>query len=589
MLQNCKSISFFVWLRFLSEICGMKYYNIPVFLPELACPFRCVYCNQFSIAGKSQIPDCEQVKHIIDSHLHSFKEKDRFVEVAFFGGNFTGLPEKMQDEYLKTVAPYLESGQIQGLRCSTRPDYINKERLKVLKKFGMRNIELGAQSTDNEVLLQCGRGHDYEAIKSASEMILAEGFTLGLQMMIGLPGSSPEKDFQTAKDIVSLGAKETRIYPCLVVKDTVLEKRFRKGQYQPLSIDEAVRHSADIYSYFIENEVNVLRIGLHPSDELDGGDCVSGPYHHNFAEMVFGEVWRRKFAMIQGKGKHLMIYTHSSQRTNAIGYQAANRKILLNSFQQVDFLCDDSLFPNAFRFEIIKENKKILVLASSLMPDLAKRNLEALGNVLWLEPVGFVYPSIAAHPDIFFFQYAENQLVFAPNTPKEWIAELHKAGIKLMRGKQALGFAHPETVHYNACGTKNILVHNLRFTDERILKLYSDKQQIDVNQAYTRCNLLALNEKAFITSDLGIGKKLQESGFDVLFIDPRQIHLEGHDYGFFPGCCGVFNQNLVVCGNTQNLKEKSELDAFLLRNGFNLIELYDGALTDLGGILFLNC
>ena len=163
----------------------MKYYNIPVFLPELACPFRCVYCNQFSIAGKSHIPDCEHVKHIIDLHLQSFKEKDRFVEVAFFGGNFTGLPEKMQDEYLETVAPYLESGQIQGIRCSTRPDYINKERLNVLKKFGMRNIELGAQSTDNEVLLQCGRGHDFEAIKSASEMILAEGFTLGLQMMIG--------------------------------------------------------------------------------------------------------------------------------------------------------------------------------------------------------------------------------------------------------------------------------------------------------------------------------------------------------------------------------------------------------------------
>ncbi len=566
----------------------MKYYNIPVFLPELACPFRCVYCNQFSIAGKSQIPDCEHVRQIIDTHLHSFKEEERFVEVAFFGGNFTGLPEKMQDDYLKTVAPYLESGQIQGIRCSTRPDYINKERLKVLKQFGMRNIELGAQSTDNEVLLQCGRGHDFEAIKSASEMILAEGFTLGLQMMIGLPGSSLEKDFQTAKDIVALGAKETRIYPCLVVKDTVLEKRFRKGQYQPLSIEEAVQRSADIYSYFIKNKVNVLRIGLHPSDELDGGDCVAGPYHHNFAEMVFGEVWRRKFAKIQGQGKHLIIYTHSSQRTNAIGYQAANRKKLLDSFQQVDFLCDDSLSPADFHYEVSDESKQTIILASALMPEPAKQKIAAFGKVLWLEPVDFVYPSIAAHPDIFFFQYAENQLVFAPNTPKEWVAELHKAGIKLMRGKQALGFAHPETVHYNACGTKNILVHNLKHTDERILKLYADKQQINVSQAYTRCNLLALNEKAFITSDLGISKKLQESGFDVLFIDPHQIHLEGHDYGFFPGCCGVFNQNLVVCGNTQNLKEKPELDAFLSRNGFNLIELYDGVLTDLGGIMFLN-
>ena len=221
------------------------------------------------------------------------------------------------------------------------------------------------------------------------------------------------------------------------------------------------------------------------------------------------------------------------------------------------------------------------------MPDLAKQKLSFFGKVIWLEPVDFVYPSIAAHPDIFFFQYADNQLVFAPNTPQEWIAELHKAGIKLMRGKQPLGFGHPETVHYNACGTKNLLVHNLKHTDERILKLYSGKKQINVSQGYTRCNLLALNENAFITSDLGIFQKLKDSDFDVLYIDPRQIHLEGHDYGFFPGCCGVFNQSLLVCGDTSKLKEKPELDAFLSRNGFSLIELDDGVLTDLGGILFL--
>ena len=585
MLQNCKSISFFVWLRFLSEICAMKYYNIPVFLPELACPFRCVYCNQFSIAGKNHIPDCEQIKQIIEAHLQSFKEKDRFVEVAFFGGNFTGLPEKMQDDYLKTVAPYLESGQIQGIRCSTRPDYITKERLKILKQFGMRNIELGAQSTDDDVLRLCGRGHDFKAIKTASEMILAEGFTLGLQMMIGLPGSSPEKDFQTAKDIVALGAKETRIYPCLVVKNTVLEQRFRKGQYQPLTLEEAVQRSSDIYSYFVENEVNVLRIGLHPSDELDGGDCVAGPYHHNFAEMVFGEVWRRKLVSIKGTGSRLVIHTQSSQRTNAIGYQAANRKMLLDSFQQVDFLCDDSLSITAFRHEIINENMQTIIIASSLMPELAKQKLSSFGKVLWLNPISLVYPSIAAHPDIFFFQYADNQLVFAPNTPQEWIAELHKVGIKLMRGKQVIGYEHPQTVHYNACGTKNLLFHNLKHTDERILKLYSGKTQINVSQGYTRCNLLALNEKAFITSDLGIFKKLQD--LDVLFIDPHQIELPGHDYGFFPGCCGVFNQSLVVCGDTSRLKEKPELAAFLSRHGFSLFELYDGKLTDLGGIMFL--
>lgn len=574
-------------MRFLSHFCLVKYYNIPIFMPEMACPFRCVYCNQFSIAGKSQIPDVESVRGTISAYLASFPEKERFVEVAFFGGNFTGLPIAMQDEYLRVVQPFIASGQVQGIRCSTRPDYIDKERLNVLKQMGMRNIELGAQSTNDGVLLACGRGHDFKAIQVASQLIIDEGFTLGLQMMIGLPGSSLELDLQTAKDIVALGAKETRIYPCLVVKDTVLAKRYQRGDYQPLSIVEAVQRSADIYTYFVENGVKVLRIGLHPSDELDGGDCVAGPYHHNFAEMVLGEVWRRRLEQIEGHGNRLTVKVHPSQRTHAIGYQAANRKALLHRFQQVDFEIDETQNIDTFGYEIDNPEKQIVIIASSLMPESAKPKLEAFGKVLWLEPVDFVYPSIAAHPDIFFFQYADNQLVFAPNTPKEWITFLHQKGVKLMRGQKRLGFSHPETVYYNACGTKNLLVHNLKHTDERILKLYEGMMQINVNQAYTRCNLLALNDHAFITSDEGIYRTMTEKQFEVLFIDPHQIRLEGHEYGFFPGCCGVFNHSLVVCGNTSALKEKPQLDAFLSRHGFGLIELYDSELTDFGGVLFL--
>ena len=568
----------------MSHFCLVKFYNIPIFLPELACPFRCVYCNQFSIAGKSQIPDVNFVQKTIENHLATFPEKEHFVEVAFFGGNFTGLPEKMQDDYLRVVQPFIESGEVQGIRCSTRPDYIDQKRLKVLKQMGMRNIELGAQSTNDKVLLACGRGHDFKAIEKASQLILDEGFTLGLQMMIGLPGSSPETDMQTARDIVRLGATETRIYPCLVVKDTVLAKRYLKGDYQPLSVAEAVQRSADIYTYFVENGVKVLRIGLHPSDELDCGDCLAGPYHHNFAEMVHGEVWRRKFETIGKVGSHLTIKVHPSQRTHAIGYEAANKKALLQRFQQVDFVADTAQPHDSFGFEIHDSVHRVVVLASSLMPRQAKARLQAFGEVLWLEPTDFVYPSIAAHPDIYFFQYAENQLVFAPNTPKEWIAFLHQKGVKLMRGRNALGHNHPETTFYNACGTTNLLVHNLKHTDERILRLYEGKTQINVNQAYTRCNLLALSDKAFITSDEGICRILTERQLDVLFIDPHQIHLEGHDYGFFPGCCGVFGNQLLVCGNTQLLKEKEALDAFLTRNGFSLVELYDGALVDLGGI-----
>lgn len=565
----------------------MKYYNIPIFLPEQACPFRCVYCNQYSIAGENAVPDVQQVRGTIESHLRTFREKDRHVEVAFFGGNFTGLPETMQDEYLKAVAPYLEKGLIDGIRCSTRPDYITKKRLPVLKGFGMRNIELGAQSTHDAVLRACGRGHTFADIQKASELILDADLTLGLQMMLGLPGSTEALDLQTANDIVALGAKETRIYPCLVIKDTILEQRYRNGVYHPLSLDEAIQRSTDVYAIFQSHGVVVLRVGLHPSEALDQGDCVAGPYHHNFAEMIYGEWWHRQLQNVKHKGTRLTVYTHPSQRTHAIGYRASNRKALLTRYGQVDFETDETLATTAFRTVIEQPVSKPVIIASALMPDEAKHNLSDFGKVLWLHPSNEVYPSISAHPDIYFFQFEENLLVFAPNTPQKLIADLHQSGVNLMRGKTALGMQHPETVAYNASGTKSLLVHNLKYTDERILKLYKNKPKIIVHQGYTRCNLIALTEKAFITSDEGISEILRKLNYEVLYINPKQIQLEGHPHGFFPGCCGVCGKTLFVCGNTSSLIEKEELDAFLKQHNYTLHELYNGPLTDLGSIMFV--
>ena len=629
----------------------IKHYNIPIFLPELACPYRCVYCNQFSITGLNDIVKAEDVKTIIDSHLSSFKEDNRFVEVAFFGGNFTGLPVGMQNDYLEAVQPYLDKGLIHGIRCSTRPDYITLQRVQEIKKLGMRNIELGAQSTNDEILKQCKRGHTYNDIVEASQTILSEGITLGLQMMIGLPSSSEEHDLQTARDIVNLGAKETRIYPCIVVKDTELATMYQSGEYQALSIEEAVRRSSKLYTYFIENQVKVLRIGLHASDELDSEAYVAGPYHKNFAEMVFSNIWKEKLTQtltqtLTPTRKKIIINVPESQINHAIGWKGENKKLLSERFENVVFKSfvngqqttdnrhcpkevnrqqstDNRFCPqNDFDFTITTKEELPTIIADGRMPEEAKKNLKKLGDVLFLNPTEITYKSISAHPDIFFFQ-TKDGLVYAPNAPKRIIKELKKRKIKLTEGKKEVGKKYPETVPYNAVGIGDTLIHNLKHTDPTILSLYEN--HIHVNQGYTRCNLVALNGNSFITSmedyKLEDAKtqrcKDAESGFcvqsrdastmsftkynekpftenivdtsvqtSILYIDPKQIKLEGHDNGFFPGCCGVWKNNLIVCGSTKYLKEKAELDKFLKDNDFNLIELYDGELVDVGSIFF---
>ena len=545
----------------------MKHYNIPIFLPELACPFRCVYCNQFSITGKQKLPDIQTVKDTIDKYLTTFKEDDRFVEVAFFGGNFTGLPEKMQDDLMRIVQPYLEKGLVDGIRCSTRPDYIDEKRVKILKTMGMRNIELGAQTTNDMVLRKCGRGHSFEDIKNASQIIVNEGVTLGLQMMLGLPFDSFENDMQTARDIVQLGAKETRIYPCIVVKDTELERLYKNDEYFPLSLDDAVEQSATLYEFFTENDVKVLRIGLHTSEDLNGDAFVAGPYHKNFAEMVLSRVWGRKFDKINEKSNEITIEVPENELNHAIGYKGENKLKLLERYKHV------VISTGAKRNEEIS-SYDVTIIASSMMPAEAKETLSKMGSVTWLEPSDLAYPSISSHPDIFFFCKDERHcesVICAPDN--------------------SVGNKYPDTCRFNAVGVGNILIHNLKYTDKKILDLYRNLStksvQINVNQGYTRCNLLALNETNYITSDLGIKRVLEDHNFNVFYVDPHQITLPGQKYGFFPGCCGLVDDNLVVCGSISRLKECKELRKFVRRNGVKIIELYNGELIDVGSIFFV--
>ena len=545
----------------------MKHYNIPIFLPELACPFRCVYCNQFSITGKQKLPDIQTVKDTIDKYITTFKEDDRFVEVAFFGGNFTGLPEKMQDDLMRIVQPYLEKGLVDGIRCSTRPDYIDEKRVKILKTTGMRNIELGAQTTNDMVLRKCGRGHSFEDIKNASQIIVNEGVTLGLQMMLGLPFDSFENDMQTARDIVRLGAKETRIYPCIVVKDTELERLYKNDEYFPLSLDDAVEQSATLYEFFTENDVKVLRIGLHTSEDLNGDAFVAGPYHKNFAEMVLSRVWGRKFDKINEKSNEITIEVPENELNHAIGYKGENKLKLLERYKHV------VISTGAKRNEEIS-SYDVTIIASSMMPAEAKETLSKMGSVTWLEPSDLAYPSISSHPDIFFFCKDERHcesVICAPDN--------------------SVGNKYPDTCRFNAVGVGNILIHNLKYTDKKILDLYRNLStksvQINVNQGYTRCNLLALNETNYITSDLGVKRVLEEHNFNVFYVDPHQITLPGQKYGFFPGCCGLVDDNLVVCGSISRLKECKELRKFVRRNGMKIIELYNGELIDVGSIFFV--
>lgn len=319
----------------------MKHYNIPVFIPELACPNRCIYCNQRHISGQLQAVKPEEIEQIIEQHLSTFI-RPSFVELAFFGGSFTGIDEKDMITYLKIVQPYIEKGEVKSIRISTRPDYINEKILDILKQYNVSDIELGAQSLNEEVLAFAKRGHTVKDVENASRLIKDYGFSLGLQMMIGLPLDSVERSKETAKKILELGAKSTRIYPTLVINNTDLADLYKAGKYKALSLEEAVDWTAEIYKVFSQTDITILRVGLHPSEALIKGEqLLAGPFHVSFKELVLTKLWQEKLEKIPDNTK--IISVNPREINYAIGYNGVNRKILQEKSPFLKFISDSNV------------------------------------------------------------------------------------------------------------------------------------------------------------------------------------------------------------------------------------------------------
>lgn len=246
-----------------------KQYVIPVFVPHLGCPNDCIFCNQKTISGEQKQVTKEDVANTVEYYLSSFKEDNAYIEIAFFGGSFTGIDVEKQEELLSAAYEFIKQGKVNGIRLSTRPDYIDKEILKRLKKYKVTTIELGVQSSNDYILKRCGRGHTFEDVKNASKLIRRFGFTLGHQMMCGLPESTRLDELNTAKDLAKLKPKIVRIYPVLVLKGTKLAKEYENGEYEPLSCNQAVEICKELYYFFQSKKIQVIRMGLQNTETID--------------------------------------------------------------------------------------------------------------------------------------------------------------------------------------------------------------------------------------------------------------------------------------------------------------------------------
>lgn len=354
-----------------------NYYIIPIFVPHEGCPHDCVFCNQGKITGenkqevkgpKNKIENSvnkDFVVKTVEEYLKTINKDDSVVEISFFGGTFTAVDINKQKELLSVAKDYKDRGIIDYIRLSTRPDYIDDFILNHLKEYSVDIIELGVQSLDKEVLEKSGRGHGVEEVRKASKLINDYGFTLGHQIMIGLPGDSEEKDIYTAKMSIEMQPKICRIYPALTIKDTPMEDMYLNNTYKPYTLEEALTICEKIYKLYKEANIKVIRIGLQPTDNIaEGKDVIAGPFHPAFRELVESKSLNEEIYNIFNKNKGDIIIKINSRRISKL---YAGKKVFFNELKSkvnsnsLKVILDDNIELNSVLININNELYKIYI------------------------------------------------------------------------------------------------------------------------------------------------------------------------------------------------------------------------------------
>jgi histone acetyltransferase (RNA polymerase elongator complex component) len=274
-----------------------KPFIIPIFLPQWGCPYRCIYCHQEKITQtRRQEIHRADFSTLVESGLNSRRRTpDRRVELAFYGGTFTLLPAPVRDDLLAWAAAYIRQGRVEAIRLSTRPDALSEEVLLNLKAAGVETVELGVQSLNDQALVRSKRGHSARDSFKAVRLLRKFFFRVGIQLMAGLPGDTPEGFHQTIREVRDLKPDLVRIYPTVVFPETVLAQWVEKGRYTPLALEEAVSLCRWAVDLLETAGIPVIRLGLQSHDRMSQGkDILAGAYHPAFGDLVRGELFLMK-------------------------------------------------------------------------------------------------------------------------------------------------------------------------------------------------------------------------------------------------------------------------------------------------------
>lgn len=296
----------------------MKPVTVPFFISHQGCPHTCVFCDQRTISGaQGMLPTAVQI--LARCEAWRLTAAGRPLEVAFFGGSFSALPHESQAALLEPLQPLLKRGELTAIRISTRPDYIDCQRVAWLADHGVRIIELGVQSLDDNVLETSGRGHTAAESVAAIGCIKEHGLQVGAQLMPGLPGDTPTAALESLKRVIAAGADFIRLYPTVVLRGTELARRYVVGDFVPLDLNRGVALCKILLQQAMQTGTPVIRIGLQADTGLNDDTVLAGCWHPALGQLVRSQLYADLISRYTPAGGSATITCHPTRLSDVIG------------------------------------------------------------------------------------------------------------------------------------------------------------------------------------------------------------------------------------------------------------------------------
>lgn len=292
---------------------------IAVLTKPYPCPGSCVYCPSEKNMPKSYLSNEPAVMRAVLTEFDPFRQVSARIkslditghdtdkiELIVMGGTFSYLPKKYKEwfirECFRACNEYKSKNQgkkakikennlvklqkrnerskhrIVGLTLETRPDYVNEEEIKEMRKLGATRVELGVQNVYDDILELNKRGHGRKEIIRATKLLKEAGFKVSYHIMPNLPGSTPKKDLQMFRELFSnpdFQPDLLKIYPCVIVKNAKIHKWWQKGKYEPYSGKKLISLLCEIKRN-IPRYVRISRVVRDiPSTSIVAGNKIS--------------------------------------------------------------------------------------------------------------------------------------------------------------------------------------------------------------------------------------------------------------------------------------------------------------------------